>query len=157
MHNESKLLRVGEILRNAREDERGMSLIEIMVVLTIIGLVTSVIGVAVLGSLEDAKIDTTRTQMKNLQSALMQYKIANGRYPTSSEGLDALINPPPSAKKKRPFLQGDSVPGDAWDSDFIYYSPGTHGNHDFEIISYGADSAAGGDGVDADINSWELQ
>lgn len=150
------LERIGRIAREARADERGMSLIEIMVVITIIGLIMGVIGVSVFGALDDAKIDTTRNQMQNLSLALKSYKIANGRYPTTSEGLESLINPPSSAKKRRKFLDADKIPVDAWDGEFQYYSPGTHGDHDFEIVSYGADGAPGGEGPDADVNSWEL-
>lgn len=156
LKNQQRLQRVSRALGRRGRGEAGMSLIEIMVVITIIGLMMSVIGVSVLGALEDAKVDTTKSQIKNLENALLQYKVANGRFPTSSEGLDALINPPANAKKKRKFLNADAVPVDAWDNEFMYYSPGTHGAHDYEIISYGSDMSPGGSDADADINSWEI-
>lgn len=156
MHIRKHIERLGELARRVGREERGMSLIEIMVVITIIGLIMGIIGTSVFGALDDAKIDTTKNQMQNLSLALKSYKIANGHYPTSSEGLESLINPPSSAKKRRKFLDADKVPVDAWDGEFMYYSPGTHGDHDFEIVSYGADGTPGGDGANADINSWEL-
>lgn len=157
MRVEALLKRLGNVVRRVGREEKGMSLIEIMVVITIMGLVMSMIGVSVLGFLSDAKVDTTKTQMKVIQNGLLAYKIKNGRYPTSSEGLQALINPPSTAKSKTPIIEAKAVPKDGWGSDFVYYSPGTHGDNAFEIVSYGEDGAPGGEGVDADINSWELE
>lgn len=149
------LKRVLATWKQVSRDNKGMTLVEIMVVITIIGLLMSIVGVSVLGSLEGAKADTTCTQIGNLKSTLTYYKIDNGRYPTSSEGLEALIRAPASAKKKKKYLDSDEIPKDGWDNAFIYNSPGSQGDHDFEIISYGADGQPGGEDENKDINSWE--
>ncbi len=138
----------------ARGGEDGFNLIEIMVTIAIIGVLMAVVGINVIGVFEDSKVDATKSTMNNVKSALTMYKLDNGRYPTTSEGLNALLSAPPSSKKPgKKYLE--AMPKDGWDQEFIYYSPGTHGNHDYELISLGGDGREGGDGTDADIHSWE--
>ncbi len=145
-----------EAVDAALRAQRGFNLIEIMVVITIMGLLAGIVGIYVTGALDSAKQDTTRNQMKIIENALVMYKLDNGRFPTTSEGLQALISAPSTAKKPgKKYLNSDTVPKDGWDYDFLYFSPGTRGNHEYEIISYGADGREGGDGYDADIYSWE--
>ena len=145
-----------EAFNAAMRAQRGFNLIEIMVVITIMGLLAGIVGIYVSGALDSAKQDTTRNQMKIIEDALVMYKLDNGRFPTTSEGLQALISAPSTAKKPgKKYLNSDNVPRDGWDYEFLYFSPGTRGNHDYEIISYGADGREGGDGYDADIFSWE--
>lgn len=136
----------------------GMTLIEIMVVVTILGLIATIVTVNVLGRLDQAKVTATKTQMKNLETALDEFRRDNGFYPTTEQGLKALVEKPstgriPASYPRGGYLKGD-VPNDPWGSDFIYYGPGVHGNP-YEITSLGADAQEGGDDVDTDINSWE--
>jgi len=137
--------------------QAGFNLIEIMVAIAIIGVLMAIVGVNVLGALDSAKIDASKSTMNNIKSALIMYKLDNGRYPSTSEGLQALIAAPSSAKKPgKKYMESDSVPRDGWDQEFMYFSPGTRGSHEYEIISYGADGAEGGDGNNADVNSWDV-
>jgi general secretion pathway protein G len=122
-----------------KKSERGMTLVEIMVVVIIIGLVTGIVGVSVFGTLEKAKISTTRTQMKALGEALELYKLSNHNYPSTGEGLAALASPKGGGK---PFMA--PIPKDGWDHDFVYVFPGSGGGQPFDIMSYGADGVAGG-------------
>ncbi len=142
------------------KSQRGMTLIEIMVVVTILGMIATIATINVLGRLDQAKVTSTKTQMKNLETALDEYKRDNGFYPDSGQGLEALVSKPSAGKvptnyPRGGYIKGGTVPRDAWGNDFQYFSPGTHGNP-VEIISLGADGEEGGDDVDADINSWEI-
>lgn len=150
--------RAGRAVRQLHRDRAGMTLVEIMVVIAILGILMTIVGIAALNQLEKAKVGTAEVQIGNLESALLLYKVDHGKYPSSAEGLDALVNPPPGKNGKTfpSYLEGDEVPTDPWGNPFLYYSPGSHGDHDFEIVSLGADGAEGGDKTDADINSWEL-
>lgn len=145
-----------KILHKIRYSQAGMSLIEIMVVLAIIGSVAAIVTVNVLDSLDESKVETTKITIKTLESALENYKRKMGSYPTTEQGLDALVEAPaglPEGKKypKKGFLKGDKIPKDAWGNNFEYASPGASG--DFEITSLGADGAEGGDDYDADISN----
>lgn len=141
--------------RSPRNAQAGFNLIEIMVAIAIIGVLMAVVGINVIGALDSAKIDASKSSMGTLKNALIMYKLDNGRYPTTSEGLSALVQAPSSAKKPgKKYVEG--VPKDGWDNDFAYFSPGTRGQNDFEIISYGSDGQEGGADNAADINSWEI-
>ncbi len=129
------------------ERQRGFSLLEIMVVLIIIGVLAAMVAPRFVDRADEAKVDSTRVQMKTIANALKLYRLQNGKYPTSEEGLAALVR---GGDGKR-YLE--SMPKDAWGRDFVYLSPGVHG--DFDILSYGADGQPGGTGIDADIGSWE--
>ncbi len=133
---------------------QGFTLIELLVVLVIIGLLGGFVGPKVMKSLSGAKTKTTKTQIEGLAGALDIYKMDTGRYPTTEEGLLALVEKPSSARTwNGPYLRKNKVPQDAWLFDFHYVSPGQHGR--FDLYSYGADNSAGGDGEDQDLNSWE--
>ena len=133
---------------------RGFTLIELLVVLAIIGLLAGLVGPQVMKHLGGAKTKTARVQIEDLAGALDMYKMDVGRYPTSSEGLQALVEKPSSARAwNGPYLRKNKVPQDPWIYDYHYVSPGEHGR--FDIYSLGADNAAGGDGEGQDINSWE--
>jgi general secretion pathway protein G len=143
---------------NRIKSQVGMTLIEIMVVVTILGILATIVTVNVLESLDEAKISAAVTQMKNLETALDQFRRDNSYYPSTEQGLKALVEKPtigrePKRYPKSGYLKGD-LPRDPWDCDFIYHSPGLHGNR-YEITSLGADCAEGGDDAEADINSWE--
>jgi len=121
-------------------------------VIVIIGMLLALVGPQLMGAADDAKVTTARAQISNLKNALDMYKLKIGKYPTTAEGLSALI----SNSAGRNFLDQDNLPKDPWDNDFEYTCPGTKG-HDFEIVCYGADGAPGGSGeYDADIVSWNL-
>jgi general secretion pathway protein G len=142
-------------------NQLGMTLIEIMVVVTILGILATIVTVNVLDRLDQAKVSAAITQMKNLESALDQFRRDNGFYPSTEQGLIALIEKPtigrePKRYPRNGYLKGSEVPRDTWDCDFIYFSPGAEGNP-YEITSLGADCAEGGEDVDADIRSWESQ
>ncbi|MBF0257899.1 MAG: type II secretion system major pseudopilin GspG [Desulfamplus sp.] len=137
-----------------RFNQRGFTLIEIMVVIIIVGLLSALVAPKFFGKIDQAKIKTTKTQIELLGSALDSFRLDNGRYPTTEEGLNALRENPGELKNwDGPYLP-KAVPKDAWDNEFNYVSPGEHGQYD--LFSYGQDNAQGGeDKMDKDIVSWE--
>jgi general secretion pathway protein G len=138
----------------------GFTLIEIMVVIVILGMLAGLIVPRFMGREEEARRTKAAIQIRSIEQAINLYKLDNGQYPSTDQGLQALVEAPSVgrlAKKWRQggYLEKGKVPKDPWDYDFIYISPGLH--HDFDLMSYGADSEPGGDGNDADINNWELE
>ncbi len=134
--------------------QRGFTLIELLVVLAIIGLLAGLVGPQVMKHLGGAKTKTAKVQIEDLAGALDMYRMDTGRYPTSSEGLQALVERPSSARSwNGPYLRKNNVPLDPWMYDYHYTSPGEHGR--FDLYTYGADNASGGEGEDQDVNSWE--
>jgi general secretion pathway protein G len=140
--------------KRSRRVAAGFTLIELLVVLVILGLLAGIVGPNIIGKTETANLQSTKTQIENLSAALDMFRLEVGRYPTSSEGLQALIEEPPGAERwKGPYLKKNLIPKDAWGNEFHYESPGEHGP--FDLYSYGPDNAQGGDGDDADIVSWQ--
>ncbi|MCB1810959.1 MAG: type II secretion system major pseudopilin GspG [Candidatus Competibacteraceae bacterium] len=134
--------------------QTGFTLIELLVVLVILGLLGGLIGPKLFGNVDKAKADTSKAQIENLGAALDMFRLENGRYPTSSEGLNALVSNPGGLDRwNGPYLKKSVLPKDGWDQEFVYRSPGEHGGYD--LLSYGADQSPGGEGYDADIVSWE--
>ena len=139
--------------RSARHGERGFTLVEILVVITIIGLIMGLVGPRVLNYLTESKAKAAKIQIESFSSALDLYFLDNGRYPSSSEGLTALVQRPGSTMTwNGPYLKGAVVPNDPWGNPYQYRAPGQHGTYD--ITSYGADGQEGGAGSAADIVSW---
>jgi general secretion pathway protein G len=139
--------------RRARRGNRGFTLVEILVVITIIGLIMALVGPRVIGYLGEAKVKAARIQIESFSSSLDLFYLDSGRYPSSSEGLTALAQRPGGAAAwNGPYLKGAIVPNDPWGHPYVYRSPGEHGPYD--IISYGADGQEGGAGTAADIVSW---
>ena len=141
-------------------DNRGFTLIELMVVIIILGVLAIYVGPKIMGRPEEAKQVKARVDISALETALKMYKLDNGIYPTTDQGLQALVEKPetgnvPRKWKDGGYLEKSKVPRDPWGNDFVYLSPGAHG--DFDIISYGSDGVPGGDGQNKDINSWELE
>jgi general secretion pathway protein G len=136
-----------EMMKRVSRHERGMTLVEIMVVVVIISLVAGVVGVAVLNRLGDAQKKVAYTQMKQIGEALELYKLSFRHYHSTGEGLAALASPKGNEK---PFMQ--MIPKDPWGNDFVYIYPGTHNQGGFDILSYGADGVQGGGD---DVGNWE--
>jgi general secretion pathway protein G len=139
------------------KSQAGMTLIEIMVVVAIIGSIAALVTVNVLDYLDESKVETTKIEIKNIEGALEQFKRRHGFYPTSEQGLSALVEKPTVGKipdNYPPDGYLKAVPKDGWGNEYIYYSPGVQG-HKFEIVSYGGDGAEGGEDKDADITNYE--
>lgn len=135
--------------------QRGMTLIELLVVLVILGLIASLVGPQVMKYLGGAKTDTAKQQISLFDGVLDGYKLDNSRYPTTQEGLEALVKAPAGVGSwKGPYLKKNVVPKDPWGSEYKYISPGEEGRP-YDILSYGADGKPGGDGENKDVNSWE--
>jgi general secretion pathway protein G len=138
----------------------GFTLIEIMVVIVILAMLAAIVGPKLMGRTDDAKLTDAKVQIKNVETALKFYKLDNGVYPSTEQGLDALISKPtvgviPKSYKDGGYLESKKVPKDPWGNDYLYVSPGEHG--DYDLFSYGTDGAKGGDGKDADITSWDTK
>ena len=134
--------------------KRGFTLIELMVVLVIIGVLAALIVPNVLDRADDARVTAARTDVNNIAQALKLYKLDNLRYPTSEQGLQALVARPstgPQPLNWKPYLE--KLPADPWGRPYQYLSPGLKG--EFDVFSFGADGKAGGTGRDADIGSWQ--
>ena len=138
------------------ERRQGFTLIEIMAVVLIIGLLTTLVGIAIIPQIDKGRVTTARTQIKNLEAALETYRMDNARFPTTEQGLHALIEAPPDVRNFQTggYLREKRIPVDPWGNPYQYESPGTHNDHSFDIWSWGADGAAGGAGTDADIGNW---
>jgi general secretion pathway protein G len=137
----------------------GFTLIELMVVIVILGILVSFIAPRLMGRPDEAKQVKARIQMESMETAIKLYKLDNGMYPTTEQGLQALVEQPqtgtlPRKWRKGGYLEKGKVPKDPWGNEYIYLSPGASG--DYDIISYGADGVPGGEEFDKDINSWEI-
>lgn len=142
-------------MRKARR--AGFTLVEIMVVVVIIGLLAALVGPRLIGQSDAAKVTTTKTQIKQLEQALELFHLNNGFFPTTDQGLQALITKPtippePKNYQKGGYLNAKSLPKDAWGNDFIYMCPGEQG--DYDILSFGADGREGGEDAQSDISNW---
>ncbi len=134
--------------------QRGFTLIELMVVLVIIGVLAALIVPNVLDRADDARSTAAKTDVTNLMQALKLYKLDNQRFPTAEQGLQALVAKPgsgPIPGNWKPYL--DKLPNDPWGRAYLYVNPGIKGEVD--VLSFGADGQAGGEGKNADIGSWQ--
>src|SRR5438309_2399985 len=131
--------------RSARRSERGFTLVEILVVITIIGLIMALVGPRVLNYVGESKVKAAKIQIQSFASALDLFYLDAGRYPSGTEGLGALAQRPGGTTSwNGPYLKGGTVPNDPWGRPYVYRAPGEHGPYD--IISYGADGQEGGTG-----------
>lgn len=131
-----------------------------MVVIVILGILAGLIVPKIMGRPEEAKQLKAKMQMESIETALKLYKLDNGMYPTTEQGLQALVEMPqsgtiPTKWRKGGYLEKGKLPKDPWGNDFIYLCPGIHGEYD--IISYGGDGVPGGEEKDRDINNWEIE
>ena len=135
---------VKTLVRRGRE---GLTLVEIMVVIAILGVLMTVLGGSLLGALDDANVDATKLTMNRVDQALQIYASRNrGKFPSTSEGLSAAAR----------HMTDGAVPKDAWGNDFQYFSPGSNSSAPYELISLGKDGESGGEDTSADIQSWNL-
>ena len=139
---------------------KGFTLIELMIVIVIIGIFAAILMPRIMDSPEQAKRAKAKMEIRGIESALKMYKIDNGIYPTTEQGLEALLKKPdtapvPNKWREGGYLEGNAVPKDPWDNPYYYVSP-TEDGKDFEIVSYGRDKEIGGTGRDADISSADL-
>jgi general secretion pathway protein G len=150
----------GEVDMNRKQGARvfrnqhGMTMIEIMVVMIIIGLLAALVAPRMFGKLGKAKTNAAFAQIEMLGTALDSFRLDVGRYPDTSEGLEALLSPVSGADEwNGPYLKKNEIPQDPWNVDYVYQSPGNNG--DYDLSSLGADKAEGGEGEDHDIVSWK--
>jgi general secretion pathway protein G len=137
---------------------RGFTLIEIMVVITILGILAALVVPKIFGRTDDARITAAKTEISTLVQALKFYRIDNGRFPTTEQGLAALLTKPtiepiPNNWKQGGYLERTTVPKDPWGKEYQFLSPGVRG--EFDVFSFGRDGQSGGEGPDADIGNWQ--
>lgn len=138
--------------------QRGFTLIEILVVVVILGILAGIVVPRLLDEPEKARRTKAAVQIKSLEESVALFKLDNGFYPSTEQGLQALVEKPQNGRIPARWREGGYIkklPSDPWASDYVYLSPGIHS--DFDIISYGPDGEPGGEGDNADINSWEIE
>ncbi len=136
-----------------RKRREGFTLIELLVVMLILGLLAALVGPKLFGKVGKSKVKAAKAQIALLEDALDTFRLDVGRYPTTEEGLQALVEQPSGVEKwDGPYLK-KKVPKDPWGHDYVYKCPGEHG--DYDLYSLGADGEEGGEGENADITSWE--
>lgn len=137
------------LLRNG-----GFTLLELLIVMIIIGLLAALIGPKMIVRVGESRQTVAKQQIEGFSTALEMFKLDTTRYPTQEEGMEALVAAPHEVENwKGPYLKKKFIPKDPWGNDYVYVYPGENG--DYDIISYGADGAEGGDGENADVVSWE--
>lgn len=148
-------------MRRQGSREAGFTLIELMIVIVILGLLAAIVMPRIVGETDKARYGTARAQMRVLEDALKRYKLDNGVYPTTEQGLDALVMKPstgviPEQWPEGGYLDKQEIPFDPWGNPYIYISPGQY-SPDFDLVSWAADGLEGGEGFDADIEIWRTQ
>ena len=139
-------------LRTGRSRERGFTLIELLVVMVILGLLVALVGPKLFGHLGKSKLKAAKAQIELFGTAVDSFRIDMDRYPTTGEGIKALRANPGLDNWDGPYLRKE-IPADPWGREYIYVSPGQH--DDFDLMSYGADGAPGGEGENQDVVSWK--
>ena len=141
-----------------RKSQAGFTLVEIMVVVAILAILAAMVVPKLVGRTDDARRVAVQVQIKNIEQGLNLYKIDNGVYPDTEQGLDALVHLPTAGLLPKKWREGGylpKMPPDAWGHPYFYTSPGAHG--DFDLVSHGADGEPGGEGKDADIENWNIE
>ena len=145
-------------LKRKRQGREGFTLIELMVVIVILGVLAGLIVPQFMDEPQKARVVKAKLQMESISTALKKFYIDNGFYPSTEQGLQALVSKPSTGRTPKNYSPSGylpKLPKDPWGGKYIYICPGRHGK--FDLISYGADGAAGGAGTDADVNSWEIE
>ncbi len=140
-----------------RRRQSGFTLIEIMVVVVILGILAGIVVPRIMDRPDDARISKARSDIRAIESALNLYRLDNNVYPSTDQGLEALVEEPTGDPQPRNWREGgylDRLPKDPWGNDYQYLNPGEHS--DIDIFSYGADGQSGGSGAQAEIGNWEL-
>ena len=145
-----------------RLDDQGFTLIELMVVIVILGILAGLIVPRIMGRPEEARRTKARVQIESIETALQLYKLDNGVYPSTEQGLEALVQAPEVGQlarkwRKGGYLDKKKVPKDPWGNDYVYLEPGVQNTDDFDLWSYGPDSELGGEGENADICNWDIE
>jgi general secretion pathway protein G len=136
------------------KNQTGFTLLELLVVLGIIAMLAGLVGPQVMKHMGEAKVKAAKVQIEDLSQTMDMYKLDVGSYPTSEQGLNALVENPGDVQRwNGPYLKKAKIPVDPWNNEYRYTSPGEHGK--FDIVSLGADGKEGGEGEDRDIVSWE--
>lgn len=144
-------------VNNKQLKQSGFTLIEIMVVVVIIGMLAAVVGPRVFGNVDKANIAKVKSDIRGIESALNLYRLDNFNYPSTDQGLDALVNQPGGAPEARNWAEGgymQRIPNDPWGNPYQYLSPGEQG--EIDIYTLGKDGASGGTGSAADLSNWDL-
>lgn len=138
-------------------NQRGFTLIEIMVVVVILGILAAIVVPRLLDEPERARRTSAATQIRSFEEALGMFRLDNGFYPSTEQGLEALVTKPTIGRIPARYKEGGyirRIPNDPWGNPYVYLSPGVHG--DYDLLSYGADGQPGGEGDNADITNWNL-
>ncbi|MCD6526906.1 MAG: type II secretion system major pseudopilin GspG [Desulfuromonas sp.] len=145
-------------MKTSTRNQRGFTLIEVMVVVVILGILAGIVIPNLLDRPEDARRTKAELQIKGIEEALALYKLDNGLFPSTDQGLSALVNKPESGRIPNKYREGGymkKIPQDPWSGEYIYLAPGLNG--DYDLLSYGSDGEPGGEGKDADVQSWEIE
>lgn len=145
-------------MKDYRYSQRGFTLIEIMVVVVILGILAAIVVPRLLDEPERARRTSAATQIRSFEEALGMFRLDNGYYPSTEQGLQALVSQPTIGRIPTRYKDGGyirRIPDDPWGNSYVFLSPGVHG--DYDLLSYGADGQPGGEGENADIANWNLE